>query len=279
MSFLRTLSTNIIPSVLTAPSTDFFFAKLTYFRGFLKIVLFFLFGASEESLNRVRKLTGCSQDSLQFHKIDVCDAAALRKVLETVPQIDSCIHFAGLKVRRWDRRTGKTIYQRERQAIYCLRSLSCFSLTSFIIFSLFFHSLFSHFFRPFFFSYSIIFKVFVGAGNIFFRYIYAEAELFFGLSFFFWGGEGVITGACGRNAELIFSRKHDASREDSAQGFLEWHSANLFITQLIQIKWFLVHSLSTRTRRKTHLLWGGERIKSHAHNFVGVLFQNRCFSL
>lgn len=53
---------------------------------------------SEESLRRVRVLTGCAPEQLVFHNVDLCDAAALSKVLEVCPQFDSCIHFAGLKV-------------------------------------------------------------------------------------------------------------------------------------------------------------------------------------
>lgn len=54
---------------------------------------------SEESLKRVRTLTGCAPERLVFHNVDLCDPAALRKVLETCPGFHSCIHFAGLKVR------------------------------------------------------------------------------------------------------------------------------------------------------------------------------------
>lgn len=56
------------------------------------------FNNSEESLRRVRALTGCAPERLVFHKIDLCDAAALSKMLETCPDFHSCIHFAGLKV-------------------------------------------------------------------------------------------------------------------------------------------------------------------------------------
>ena len=38
--------------------------------------------SSEESLKRVRALTGCAQERLVFHKVDICDAVALRAVLE-----------------------------------------------------------------------------------------------------------------------------------------------------------------------------------------------------
>lgn len=50
-----------------------------------------------ESLNRVRELTGCSEDMLQFRKCDIRDGETLDKVLNEFPSIDSCIHFAGLK--------------------------------------------------------------------------------------------------------------------------------------------------------------------------------------
>lgn len=50
-----------------------------------------------ESLERVRELTSCSKESLQFRKCDIRDSATLEAVLEEFPSIDSCIHFAGLK--------------------------------------------------------------------------------------------------------------------------------------------------------------------------------------
>eukprot|EP00752_Nemacystus_decipiens_P015653 g13969.t1 len=56
-----------------------------------------LVNSSEESLKRVRTLTGCAPKRLVFHNVDLCDAAALRKVLKTCPEFYSCIHFAGLK--------------------------------------------------------------------------------------------------------------------------------------------------------------------------------------
>mmetsp|Transcript_93840 Transcript_93840/g.271208 ORF Transcript_93840/g.271208 Transcript_93840/m.271208 type:complete len:385 (+) Transcript_93840:151-1305(+) len=53
--------------------------------------------SSEESLKRVRDLTGCSVDRLHFRNCDIRDKATLKKVLDEFPEIDSCIHFAGLK--------------------------------------------------------------------------------------------------------------------------------------------------------------------------------------
>ncbi len=53
--------------------------------------------SSEESLKRVLELTGCSKNRLQFRNCDIRNKAGLKKVLDEFPEIDSCIHFAGLK--------------------------------------------------------------------------------------------------------------------------------------------------------------------------------------
>jgi len=59
--------------------------------------------SSEESLKRVRELVGkelgteCGEDRIQFRNCDVRDKEGLSKVLTEFPEIDSCIHFAGLK--------------------------------------------------------------------------------------------------------------------------------------------------------------------------------------
>lgn len=53
--------------------------------------------SSEESLKRVVVLAGCSKDRLKFRNCDIRDKAGLKKVLDEFPEIDSCIHFAGLK--------------------------------------------------------------------------------------------------------------------------------------------------------------------------------------
>jgi UDP-glucose 4-epimerase len=50
-----------------------------------------------ESLERVRELTGCTKEQLQFRKCDIRDSNTLESVLDEFPSIDSCIHFAGLK--------------------------------------------------------------------------------------------------------------------------------------------------------------------------------------
>ncbi|CAN0138604.1 unnamed protein product [Ectocarpus sp. 6 AP-2014] len=65
--------------------------------GYNVVVADNLCNSSEESLRRVRVLTGCAPERLVFHNVDLCDAAALGKVLEACPQFHSCIHFAGLK--------------------------------------------------------------------------------------------------------------------------------------------------------------------------------------
>lgn len=50
-----------------------------------------------ESIERVRELTGCSKEALQFRKCDIRNSDSLNAVLDEFPSIDSCIHFAGLK--------------------------------------------------------------------------------------------------------------------------------------------------------------------------------------
>lgn len=50
-----------------------------------------------ESVERVRELTGCSDEALQFRRCDIRNSDSLNAVLDEFPSIDSCIHFAGLK--------------------------------------------------------------------------------------------------------------------------------------------------------------------------------------
>lgn len=56
------------------------------------------------SLEKVAEIVGLSEEEkkkrLVFHEVDICDEDALRKVFEASPKFISCIHFAGLKVRR-----------------------------------------------------------------------------------------------------------------------------------------------------------------------------------
>jgi len=53
--------------------------------------------SSEESLKRVIELVGCSKERLQIRTCDIRDRQTLTKILNEFPEIDSCIHFAGLK--------------------------------------------------------------------------------------------------------------------------------------------------------------------------------------
>lgn len=53
--------------------------------------------SSEESLQRVRELTKCDKDRLHFRQCDIRDKVGLKNVLDEFKNIDSCIHFAGLK--------------------------------------------------------------------------------------------------------------------------------------------------------------------------------------
>lgn len=57
------------------------------------VVVDSLVNSTEKSLHRVREITG---RSLAFHRTDLLDRDALRKVFESV-HIDAVIHFAGLK--------------------------------------------------------------------------------------------------------------------------------------------------------------------------------------
>lgn len=53
--------------------------------------------SSEESLKRALELAGCGKERLQFRNCDIRDKAGLKKILDEFPEIDSCVHFAGLK--------------------------------------------------------------------------------------------------------------------------------------------------------------------------------------
>ena len=69
------------------------------------VVLDNLSNSSRVSLDRVAEITGLKdkpdelRSRLVFHEVDLCDKDAMRKVFEQSPKFDSCIHFAGLKVR------------------------------------------------------------------------------------------------------------------------------------------------------------------------------------
>ena len=52
-----------------------------------------LSNSSEKSLERVKEITG---KDVKFYKVDILDKAALEEIFEK-ENIESCIHFAGLK--------------------------------------------------------------------------------------------------------------------------------------------------------------------------------------
>ena len=62
--------------------------------GFDVVVLDNLVNSNKKSLERVKKITG---KDVKFYQVDLCDAEATDKVFAENPEIDSVIHFAGLK--------------------------------------------------------------------------------------------------------------------------------------------------------------------------------------
>eukprot|EP01047_Picozoa_sp_COSAG01_P064852 COSAG01_NODE_8655_length_2706_cov_12.197929_2_plen_353_part_00 len=64
--------------------------------GYSVVVADNLDNASEESLVRVRKITGCKDGDLVFEKIDMCDVEAMEKLFTTYV-FSAVIHFAGKK--------------------------------------------------------------------------------------------------------------------------------------------------------------------------------------
>lgn len=60
-----------------------------------------LVNSSAVSLDRVAEIVGLTEEErkerLKFHKVDICSEAELRKVFESSPEFEACIHFAGLK--------------------------------------------------------------------------------------------------------------------------------------------------------------------------------------
>ncbi|KAJ1569724.1 hypothetical protein HK096_002194 [Nowakowskiella sp. JEL0078] len=63
-------------------------------RGFNVVVVDDLSNSCEESLQRVAELTG---KRIFFHKLSICDEAALSHTFSLYPNITSVIHFAGMK--------------------------------------------------------------------------------------------------------------------------------------------------------------------------------------
>jgi len=61
------------------------------------VVVDTLDNSSEESLSRVKELTGCDPDKLHFRNCDIRDQSRLGSILDEFPDVSSCVHFAGLK--------------------------------------------------------------------------------------------------------------------------------------------------------------------------------------
>jgi len=65
------------------------------------VVIDNLHNSSEKSLDRVAQICKLSDEEREqrmvFHKVDINDEPAMRKVLESSPTFTACIHFAGLK--------------------------------------------------------------------------------------------------------------------------------------------------------------------------------------
>lgn len=62
--------------------------------GYNVVVLDNLVNSNKKSLERVKKITG---KDVKFYQVDLCDAEGTDKVFAENPEIDSVIHFAGLK--------------------------------------------------------------------------------------------------------------------------------------------------------------------------------------
>ena len=62
--------------------------------GYDVVVLDNLVNSNKKSLERVKKITG---KDVKFYQVDLCDAESTDKVFDENPEIDSVIHFAGLK--------------------------------------------------------------------------------------------------------------------------------------------------------------------------------------
>ena len=57
-----------------------------------------LYNASQEVLKRIELICGKKPE---FYNIDITEEAGFDKIFKEHPDIDSVIHFAALKVRRW----------------------------------------------------------------------------------------------------------------------------------------------------------------------------------
>lgn len=70
-------------------------------QGYDVVIVDNLVNASSVSLDRVAEIANLDDEArkkrLVFHQVDLCDKEALRKVFESSPTFQACIHFAGLK--------------------------------------------------------------------------------------------------------------------------------------------------------------------------------------
>jgi UDP-glucose 4-epimerase len=81
-----------------------------------------LVNSSQISLDAVVQIAGLTEEErkerLVFHEVDIRDETALRKVFESSPTFQACIHFAGLKVN--------ISIALSRECMYCTnRIVSC----------------------------------------------------------------------------------------------------------------------------------------------------------
>ena len=76
-----------------------------------------------ESLNRVRKISGCAADRLLAFDCDMCDKAALERVFRKSPKFVACIQFAGLKAV--GESVAKPLLYYENNLISTLNLLRC----------------------------------------------------------------------------------------------------------------------------------------------------------
>ena len=81
--------------------------------GYDVVVLDNLSNSSEKALDRVSKITG---KPVKFYKADILDREALNEVFDK-EEIDSCIHFAGLKA------VGESVAKPENMVLRILFSL------------------------------------------------------------------------------------------------------------------------------------------------------------
>lgn len=64
--------------------------------GYHAVILDSLVNSSEEAIKRVKEIAG-KTDMISFHKVDLCDKAALDEVFAKNSKFHAVIHFAGLK--------------------------------------------------------------------------------------------------------------------------------------------------------------------------------------